>query len=147
MASPLNKRRKARELSVQALYQWSIAGQDLSAIEAQFYAENDPEKFDQDYFREALRTVTKTLDVVDAAIEPSLDRSINSLDPVSRAILRLGVFEFQHRLDVPYKVVINEGINLAKRYGPTDSEKYINGVLDKIAPQLRGPEVRAMRGS
>lgn len=147
MASPLNKRRKARELSVQALYQWSIAGQDLSAIEAQFYAENDPEKFDQDYFREALRTVTKTLDAVDAAIEPSLDRSINSLDPVSRAILRLGVFEFQHRLDVPYKVVINEGINLAKRYGPTDSEKYINGVLDKIAPQLRGPEVRAMRGS
>lgn len=145
MASPLNKRRKARELAVQALYQWGMAGQNISAIEAQFYAENDPEKIDQDYFREALKTVTKNLDEIDALIEPHADRTLEELDPVSMALLRLGVFEFGHRPDVPFKVVINEGVNLAKRFGPTDSDKYINGVLDKIAPVMREAEVNAMR--
>ena len=145
MTSPLNKRRKARELMVQALYQWGMAGQNISSIEAQFYAENDPEKIDQDYFREALRTITKTVDEIDELIKSHVDRDIDDLDPVSMALLRLGVFEFGHRLDVPFKVVINEGVNLAKRFGPTDSDKYINGVLDKIAPQLRTAEVEAMR--
>lgn len=145
MTSPLNKRRKARELTVQALYQWGMAGQSVSAIEAQFYAENDPEKIDQDYFREAMRTITKSVDEIDELISPHADRDLEDLDPVSIALLRLGVFEFSHRADVPFKVVINEGVNLAKRFGPTDSDKYINGVLDKLAPQLRSAEVEAMR--
>lgn len=145
MSSPLAKRRKARDLLVQALYQWSLAGQDIPTIEAQFYAEHDPEKFDQDYFREGLRSIIKEREQFDACIEPHLDRAIATLDPVSLAVLRLGVFELRQRMDIPFKVVINEGINLAKRFGPADSDKYINGVLDKIAPQLRGPEVRAAR--
>ena len=145
MSSPLNKRRKAREIMVQALYQWGMAGQNISAIEAQFYAENDPEKIDQEYFREALRTITMSVDEIDELIKPYVDRDIDDLDPVSMALLRLGVFEFKHRPDVPFKVVINEGVNLAKRFGPTDSDKYINGVLDKIAPVLRTAEVEAMR--
>tara|TARA_B110000483_G_scaffold228870_1_gene292263 strand:+ start:77905 stop:78438 length:534 start_codon:yes stop_codon:yes gene_type:complete len=145
MSSPLNKRRKAREIMVQALYQWGMAGQNISTIEAQFYAENDPEKIDQDYFREALRTITKTVDEIDEIIRPLADRDLDDLDPVSMALLRLGVFEFSHRPDIPFKVVINEGVNLAKRFGPTDSDKYINGVLDKIAPVLRKAEVETMR--
>ncbi len=145
MSSPLNKRRKAREMMVQALYQWGMAGQNISAIEAQFYAENDPEKVDQDYFREALRTITMKVDEIDEAIRPHADRDMDELDPVSLALLRLGTFEFAHRPDVPFKVVINEGVNLAKRFGPTDSDKYINGVLDKIAPILRKTEVEAIR--
>lgn len=145
MSSPLNKRRKAREIMVQALYQWGMAGQSISAIEAQFYAENDPEKIDQDYFRQALRTIIKNVDEIDELIRPHADRDIDELDPVSLALLRLGVFEFGHRPDVPFKVVINEGVNLAKRFGPTDSDKYINGVLDKIAPVLRKAEVDAIR--
>lgn len=132
-------------MMVQALYQWGMAGQNISAIEAQFYAENDPEKIDQDYFREALRTITKSVDEIDDLIKPHIDRDIDDLDPVSTALLRLGVFEFGHRPDVPFKVVINEGVNLAKRFGPTDSDKYINGVLDKIAPLMREVEVKAMR--
>ena len=132
---------------VQALYQWGMAGQNISAIEAQFYAENDPEKIDQDYFREALRTITMSVDEIDELIKVYADRDIDDLDPVSMALLRLGVFEFRHRLDVPFKVVINEGVNLAKRFGPTDSDKYINGVLDKMAPVIREVEVKAMRDS
>lgn len=143
--SPLKKRRKARELAVQALYQWSMAGQNISAIEAQFYAEHDPEKIDQEYFSQALKTVLKNLDQVDEAIEPYADRDLDELDPVSLALLRLGVFEFSHRPDVPFKVVINEGVKLAQRFGPADSDKYINGVLDKIAPVLRSAEVKASR--
>ncbi len=147
MSSPLNKRRKAREIMVQALYQWGMAGQNIASIEAQFYAENEPEKIDQEYFCEALRTITKSVDEIDELIRPHVDRDIDELDPVSMALLRLGVFEFKYRLDVPFKVVINEGVNLAKRFGPTDSDKYINGVLDKIAPVLRETEVKAMRTS
>lgn len=145
MSSALSQRRKARELLVQALYQWSIAGQDVGSIEAQFYAEHNPEKFDGEYFREALRGVVTKLDEIDGQIESKLDRSMKSLDPVSLAVLRLGTFEFANRIDIPFKVVINEGINLAKKFGPTDSDKYINGVLDKIAAELRKIEVDAAR--
>ena len=143
MSSPLTQRRKARELAVQALYQWDMAGQDIASIEAQFYAEHDPEKFDGEYFREALRAVLKNLDEFDDLISAKLDRSLKSLDPVSLAILRLGAFELRDRMDIPFKVVINEGINLSKKFGPTESDKYVNGVLDKLAPELRGPEVQA----
>jgi transcription antitermination protein NusB len=146
MTSPLNKRRKSREILMQALYQWSMAGQDFPTIEAQFYAEHDPEKFDQDYFRQGLRAVLKDAAGFDGLIEPHIDRALTSLDPISLAILRLGVFELRERPDIPFRVVINEGINLAKRFGPTDSDKYINGVLDKVAPTLRAVEVRALRG-
>ena len=100
-------------------------------------------KVDNKLFHNILFGVPKNLGEVDGAFEPHLDRENKQLDPVSRAILRLSTFEMLYSIDVPYKVVINEGVNLAKTYGPTDAFKFINGVLDKIAVEKRVIEVTA----
>ncbi|MCL4162279.1 UNVERIFIED_CONTAM: hypothetical protein GTU68_027665 [Idotea baltica] len=130
---------------LQSLYQWEVAGQDVNAIEAQFYAENNMDKVDREYYREILHAVPKTAAELDKTFEPLLDRRLDELDPVSISILRLSTYEMANRIDVPVKVVINEAVNLAKRFGPEDSQKYINAVVDKVAQRQRKAELKALR--
>lgn len=133
---PLAQRRKARSLILQALYQWIIAKAEPLEIESQFHEENSG-KIDWDYFHEIFFEIPKQISFLDEHIHPLLDRAPSALDPVERALLYLGAFELAHRPDVPYRVVINECVELAKTFGATESHKYVNGVLDKLARTLR----------
>jgi N utilization substance protein B len=137
------ERRKARHYGMQALYQWHMAGAPVSDIEAEFRADYDFSHVDLEYFQALLHGVPGCVDELDATFEPLLDRKLEELDPIERTLLRMGTFELQQRIDVPYKVVINEAVALAKKFGATDSYKYINGVLDKAARQLRKVEIDA----
>jgi len=141
--SKSEKRRAARQLATQALYQLHMAKQSLNEIEAQFRVDNDFTEVDGAYFREILHGVPTNKDQIDNALAPCLDLTIDELDPVELAVLRLSTWELLERIDVPYRVVINEGIELAKVYGSTDGHKFVNGVLDKLAPRLREAEVKA----
>lgn len=137
-------RRKARHYAMQGLYQWKMAGANLSAIEAEFRADNDMTHVDVDYFHELLHETPKHLDEVQAVFAPHLqDRSLNELDPVTEALLHMSAYELKYRMDVPYKVVINESVALAKKFGATDSHKFVNGVLDRAATEARAVEVNA----
>lgn len=136
-------RRAARALGMQALYQWHMARQAAHEIEAQFRVDNAFVGVDGAYFHELLNGVLNNRGELDELIAPCLDRGLDELDPVELAILRLSTYELKQRIDVPYRVVINEGIELAKTFGATDGHKFVNGVLDKLAPKLRGAELRA----
>lgn len=133
-------RRKARRFTMQALYQWQLAGAAVSDIEAQFLANQDFAKADREYFHDLLHGVPAQVKDLDELLTPFLDRRVEELSQIEKAILRLGAFELKERLDVPYRVVINEGIELAKVFGADDSFKYVNGVLDKLARKLRYQE-------
>jgi len=140
------QRRKSRTLALQALYQWQLSGSNVSQIEAEFSADNDMSKVDVSYFRELLRGVPTNLSELNRQIEPLLDRPAQDVDPIEMTLLRMGTYEMMHRVDVPYRVVINEAVELAKKFGGTDGHKYINSVLDKLAPRLRADETRGTRG-
>jgi len=141
-------RSKARHYAMQALYQWQMAGSSLSDIEAEFRSDNDMKNVDLDYFHELLHEVPKQLTALEASFEPHLiERALNELDPVTESLLRMSTYELTARLDVPYKVVISEAVALAKKFGATDSHKFINGVLDRAAVTLRAVEVQAERKS
>ena len=135
-------RRKARRFALQALYQWQLTGHAPSDIERQFLADNDMKKVDLAYFHELLFGVPARVAELDQAIAPSLDRPLDEVSPVEKAVLRIAAFELLARLDVPFRVIINEGIELAKVFGADESFKYVNGVLDKVARKLRTVEVR-----
>jgi len=135
-------RRKARRFAVQAIYQWQLASANLASIEAEFRTDNDMSKVDLEYFHDILHGVPREKSELDAKIQPLLDRRLDELTPVELAILRLGAYEMVHRLDVPYKVVINESVELAKTFGATDGHKYVNGILDKLAQRDRMVEIR-----
>lgn len=137
------QRRKARHFGLQALYQWTLSGAALADIEAEFRVDNDFRHTDGDYFSAVLRGVTSDVDAIEALFAPALDRSLDDLDPIERNLLRLGTYELRDRIDVPYKVVINEAVSLAKKFGATESHRYINGVLDKVARDLRTIELAA----
>ena len=137
------ERRKARHYGMQALYQWHMAGASLGTIEAEFRADYDFGHVDLEYFQALLHGVPACVDELEARLEPLLDRKLNDLDPIERTLLRMGTFELAQRPDVPYKVVINEAVSLAKKFGATDGHKYINGVLDKVARDLRKVEIDA----
>lgn len=144
----LMARKKARRLLVQALYQWHLTQQGISVIEAQFLTRpetGDHKKIDLAYFREILHAIPTQVDFLDQQMEPFLDRKLSELDPVELAILRLSIYELSQKPDVPYRVVINEALELAKTYGSQDSHKYVNGILDKIARQLRAVEIKGER--
>jgi len=113
----------------------------VSDIEAEFRVDYDFTHVDLEYFQATLRGVVNTYGVLDAYLEPLLDRKLDDLDPVELAVLRLGLYELKERIDVPFKVVINEAVSLAKKFGATDSHKYVNGVLDKAARGFRGLEL------
>ena len=140
-----SNRKKARNLLVQALYQWQLSGTDISVIEAEFFTDNAMNKVDTAYFRELLHGIPARVGELDERLMPFLDRTQGELDPVSLAVLRIGTYELLFRIDVPYRVAINEAVNLAKSYGPSEAHRYINGVLDKVAANSRQAEIRASR--
>ncbi len=129
---------------LQALYQWQIAVADPKEIESQF-REETTDKVDWVYFKEVFYAIPKQIDSLEAQFQPLLDRKITALDPIEKALLYLGTYELAHRIDVPYRVVINECVELAKIFGASESHKYINGILDKLAASLREVEIKAYR--
>lgn len=140
-AGSTGARTRARELLVQALYQMQLAGHSSSELLEQFHLQAAYQRVDQEFFDEALPLIIKSQSALESTIDDLIDRPLEQLDPVERAVLLIGVFELQSRIDVPYKVVINEGVNLAKRFGALDGHKYINACLDAAAQSLRSTEI------
>ena len=135
----------ARKCAVQALYQWQMSGDSLTRIETYFLDEQHLKGAQKTYFAELFHGVPKELTVIDAALAEFVDRPVEKIDPVERAILRIGAYELIHRLETPYKVIINEGVNLAKDFGAEGSHKYINGILDKVSQKHRAVEIAAKK--
>ncbi|TWX69506.1 transcription antitermination factor NusB [Colwellia demingiae] len=133
-------RRKARELAVQAVYSWQVSKNPVNDIEVNFIADNSKRRFDIEYFQLLLRGVTTNVGSIDEAIIPYVDRPLDDIDQVEKAILRVAVFELKDCTDVPYRVVINEAIELAKSFAADDSHKFVNGVLDKTVKLIRPQE-------
>jgi N utilization substance protein B len=134
-------RRLAREFAVQAVYSWQMSKNPVEQIELSIVTSNDMKKVDTEYFLELLRAVVKDCAELDKKMKPYLGRLPEELDPVEKAILRIATYELVARVDVPYKVVINEAIELAKSFGAEESHKFINGVLDKAIKTLRKDEL------
>ena len=133
----------ARKCAVQALYQWQMSDENLTRIEVNFVEEERLKGAQKSYFSDIFYGVPKQLNEIDAALAEFVDRAVDKIDPVERAILRISVYELINHLEVPYKVVINEGVNLAKCFGAEGSHKYVNGVLDKVAQKKRTDEIKS----
>ena len=136
-------RTRARELLLQALYQKQIAGHDRRELLSQFREQVAYERVDKEYFEELLGAICDSQEALEQTIGSLIDRPMEQLDPVELGILLIGIYELQSRIDIPYRVVINEGVNLARRFGATDGHKYINACLDAAAQSLREVEVKA----
>ncbi|MDH5445759.1 MAG: transcription antitermination factor NusB [Gammaproteobacteria bacterium] len=134
-------RNRARRLAVQALYEWQMTGTGESEIHKRFLEDKKDKTVDKEYFCELITGVIEQAEELDATITPMLTRPLDEIDRVEHAILRLSAYELKNRLDVPYRVVINEGVELAKTFGADQGHKFINGILDKLAGSLRATEV------
>lgn len=142
-AAPSGARTRARELLLQALYQRQLTGHDCGELLEQFHTQAAYERVDKAFFDEALEAICTGWQQLEARVDGLIDRPLEQLDPVELAILLIGVYELVSHSDVPYRVVINEGVNLAKRFGATDGHKYINACLDVAAHELRRAEIQA----
>ena len=138
-------RRRSRELATQGLYQWLLSGSPAGEIDAQLRGAQGFDKADHEHLDAILHGVIRDSDALSAAIAPCLDRQIEQLSPVERAVLLVAAFELKNHVDIPYRVVINEAVELAKTFGGADGYKYVNGVLDKLSAQLRVEETQAAR--
>tara|TARA_B100001093_G_C26853145_1_gene1026095 strand:- start:2550 stop:3002 length:453 start_codon:yes stop_codon:yes gene_type:complete len=136
-------RTRARELMVQALYQKQISGHCTSELIDQFQEQAAYKRVDQDYFNNQFEIISNSQLKLESKIEKFIDRPLNQLDPIELSILLIGVHELKSCIEIPYKVVINEGVNLAKRFGSIEGHKYINACLDIAARSLRKPEIKA----
>jgi N utilization substance protein B len=134
------KRSWARRYALQALYQWQMTGQDVKVIVAQFLTDQDMSRADIAYFQELLQQVVIRVSTIEVFLTPFLDRPLVQIDPVEKAILWIAGYELSNRFDIPYRVIINEAVELAKKFGAEQSHRFINGVLDKAARQLRTQE-------
>ena len=135
-------RQKARSLALQAIYQWHFNPISFTVLEEQLLPEVNPKKIDKEFFSDLVGGTLRYRKEIDEGMEPFLDRKISELNPIELAVMRLAIYELMYRLDVPYKVVINEALELAKKFGSTDGHKYVNGVLDKVAAKVRAVEVK-----
>lgn len=133
-------RHRARELALQGVYQWRVSGSDATEIEAHLQGEKNLGRYDKPMYSKLLRGVLANQEELQILLTPYLDRALDELSTVEFSVLLLAGFELAHQLDVPYKVVINEAVELAKTFGGTDGHKYVNGVLDKLAPKVRAVE-------
>ncbi len=138
-----HQRRRARRAALQALYQWHMGGQNLSAIEAQFREEQDMARVDGEYFRELLHRIPAQASDLDGRIAAALSRPLEQVDPVEHAALRIGAYELLHRPELPWRVVINEAVELAKTFGGDQGHRFVNAALDRIAADVRAVEVAA----
>jgi len=139
-------RSRARRRALQAIYAWQMSGGSAQQVIAQFAHEQAHEIADLEYFEDLVRGVVRHVDALDEALASFVDRDMGLVDPIERAVLRIAGFELAHRLDVPYRVVINEAIDTTKRFGSEHGHTYVNGVLDHAAAAWRAPEVGAARG-
>lgn len=137
----LSARSRARRRAAQALYAWQIGGNPMRDVIEEFRHEQDMEIADLDYFEDLLRGVEKHCAELDAGLAPWLDRDMAQVDPIERAVLRLAAYELRHRADVPYRVVLNEAVEVTKRFGAEHGHTYVNGVLDKAAREWRTAEI------
>jgi transcription antitermination protein NusB len=140
-AKPKSARRRARELALQGLYEYYVAGHDPVTIRLRVESEDDFRKADKDFFREMWRGLSEDWAALIEIVQPHLDRKFDEVSPIERGIVIIGAWELKHRLDIPYRVAINESVELAKSFGGTDGHKWVNGVLDKLAPTLRRAEI------
>lgn len=137
-------RSRARRCVVQALYQWQLTGHDVGALDPQYFLSEDEGRIDGEYFDLLLREVLGHIDELDEYLAELVDRPIREVDPVERAVLRLGACELRFHPEIPFRVVINEAVEVAKLYGAEQGHKYVNGILDKLAMRLRGEEIAAL---
>ncbi|WP_414638778.1 transcription antitermination factor NusB [Aquabacterium sp.] len=142
-----SSRRRAREFALQGLYEWQINPRKVSEIDAHIREQDDFARCDRPHYDALLHGCIDQAAKLDADLIQFLDRPIEELSPVEHAVLWIGAYELAHCLEVPYKVAINEAVELAKSFGGTDGHKYVNGVLDHLAPGLRPDEVKAARPS
>ncbi len=140
-----SQRRAARSFALQALYSWQLTGNPINELEAQFRVDNDMAGADLKLFSELLRGVASRKTELDETYEPFLDRMLDDLDPIELTTLRIGTYELVQRTDMPYRIAINESVELAKIFGATDSFRYVNGILDKVAQRVRMAEIREQR--
>lgn len=136
-------RHRARELAVQGIYEWRLSGKSAAQIEKATRDEKSLGRYDTEFFGQLLRGAIAQQETLSAQIEPHLDRPMNELSPVEFAVVLLGAYELTQHPEVPYRVVINEAVELAKTFGGSDGHKFVNGVLDKLAAQVRAAEVAA----
>ena len=134
-------KRRARKLAVQALYQWLMSGSELYEIEAQFRVANNMDKVDQEYFCRLLHGIPANLSALEQAFTPFLDRPIEGLNPIELTVLRISTFELFHCPEIPYRVVLDESVSLTKEFGSQDGHRYVNGVLNNLARQVRTVEI------
>lgn len=144
--SPFKGKRRARKLALQALYQWLMSSTDLYEIELQFYVTNDMTKIDGEYFRHLLHGVARHLSSIEEHMRPLLDRPMQDLDPIELSVLRMSSFELLYCPEIPYRVVLEESVSLTKKFGSQDGYRFVNGVLNHLAKQVRTLEIQAEHG-
>ena len=140
-----HERARTRRFAMQALYQWDLSGADLLEIRSQFLEAEDFTRADESYFNELLSDIPKQIENIDKNISENIDRPIGQLDPVERAILRVALYELLTRVDIPYRVTINEAVQLAKKFGAEQGHTFVNAVLDQAARRIRPEECAATR--
>ena len=139
----VTERHNARRYALQAMYQWQVAGAAIADIEQEFLLKHIDKKVDMAYFKELIYAIPTQLDEIDGAIKPYLKRSMSAIDPVELAVLRIATYELLKRPDVPYRVIINEALQLTKKFGSVEGYKFVNGILDKIAKANRSVEINS----
>ncbi|MEO6030708.1 MAG: transcription antitermination factor NusB [Burkholderiaceae bacterium] len=144
---PRSARRRSREIALQGLYEWLLSGAPASVIDAHMREQGDFDKCDAAHFDALLHGCIAQAARIDELLARHVDRKTTQLSPVEHGVLMIGVYELEHCLSIPYKVAINEAVELAKSFGGTDGHKYVNGVLDKAAAELRAVEVEAARAA
>lgn len=140
-----SSRRRAREFALQGLYEWQLNERPVDKVDAHVREQDEFDRCDRPHYDALLHGCIGQRTALDAALAQFLDRPVAELSPIEHAVLWIGAYELTHCLDVPYKVAINEAVELAKAFGGTDGHKYVNGVLDHLAPTLRPDEVKAQR--
>jgi len=143
--SQAKARGKSRRLAMQAIYQWQMTGDSITDIKQQFFEENNMLKLDSEFFSELVSGVASSISELDPLLNKYMSRDVESVDPVERSILRLATYEFVNRFDVPYRVVLNEAVDITKEYCAENSHTFVNAVLDKVAKEIRHVEVQAKK--
>jgi transcription antitermination protein NusB len=136
-------RHNSRRYALQAMYQWQMAGTSIAEIETEFLHYHIDKKIDLAYFKELIHGVPKHQQEIDHQMQPFLDRALHEIDPVELAVLRLAIYELIKRPDVPYRVIINEALELTKKFGSIEGYKFVNGILDRVAKKTRGDEIKS----
>jgi transcription antitermination protein NusB len=144
---PKSSRRRSREFALQGLYEWLVSGAEAGVIDAHMHEQEGFDKCDAAHFDALLGGCIAEAAAIDAVLARHVDRKTSQLSPIEHGVLMIGVYELTHCIEIPYKVAINEAVELAKSFGGTDGHKYVNGVLDKAAADLRPVEVEAMRAA